>query len=94
MTAGPSPIRVDRETRDRIAHAAEILGMTKKDLVADAVREYVAARESVFEEGVRRIEELLTPRQIVVPPGTAEQMADLTNDPPAPSDKLRELADT
>ncbi|BCB85549.1 hypothetical protein Psuf_028620 [Phytohabitans suffuscus] len=39
-----APLKVDPETDELISQGAHFLGMTKKDLVADAVRAYLAER--------------------------------------------------
>jgi hypothetical protein len=39
-----SPLKVDLETDELISQGAHFLGMTKKDLVAEAVRAYLAER--------------------------------------------------
>lgn len=46
------PLKVDAETNALIDHGAHVLGMTKKDLVATAVRAYVAARKDEIEGGM------------------------------------------
>jgi hypothetical protein len=51
--AAQAPLKVDAETNALIDHGAHFLGMTKKDLVADAVRLYVAAHKEEIERGVR-----------------------------------------
>jgi hypothetical protein len=42
--AGQSPLKVDPDTDKLISDGAHFLGLTKKDLVAEAVREYLDAR--------------------------------------------------
>jgi uncharacterized protein (DUF1778 family) len=49
-----APLKVDTETDAVITEAAHFLGMTKKDFVAAAVREYAADRRAEIEEGVRK----------------------------------------
>jgi hypothetical protein len=39
-----APLKVDPETDELISQGAHFLGMTKKDLVAEAVRAYLAER--------------------------------------------------
>ena len=48
-----APLKVDAETNALIDHGAHFLGMTKKDLVAAAVRVYIASRKDDIEQGVR-----------------------------------------
>ncbi len=40
-----SPLKVDPATDEMISQGAHFLGLTKKDLVAEAVRDYLAARQ-------------------------------------------------
>ncbi len=47
-----TPLNVDRETDALITQEAHFLGVTKKDLVADAVRVYLAVRRAAVEQGV------------------------------------------
>ena len=54
-----APLKVDAETNALIDHGAHFLGMTKKDLVANAVRAYLAARSDEIERGVREAAALL-----------------------------------
>jgi len=39
-----SPLKVDPDVDELISQGAHFLGLTKKDLVAEAVRDYLAAR--------------------------------------------------
>ena len=39
-----APLNVDEETSSLLDHGAQVLGMTREDLVASAVRAYVASR--------------------------------------------------
>ena len=48
-----APLKVDFETDALITQGAHFLGITKKDLVADAVRAYVAVRRADIERGVK-----------------------------------------
>jgi hypothetical protein len=43
-TKRQSPLKVDPATDELISQGAHFLGLTKKDLVAEAVRDYLAAR--------------------------------------------------
>jgi len=88
-----SPIRIDRETDERITHAARLLGVSKKALVAEAVRLYVDQQAPELTDRMRRVAELLTPASIVVSPSTLGEMADLIDEAPDPTRRLRELRD-
>lgn len=88
-----SPIRVDQDTDDRITHAARLLGVSKKALVADAVRAYVAQKAPQLDEGLRHVAELLAPSNIVVTSSTMGSIAALIVDAPEPAPALRELRD-
>jgi hypothetical protein len=54
-----APLKVDAETNALIDHGAHFLGMTKKDLVAAAVRVYIASRKDEIEQSVREAARLL-----------------------------------
>lgn len=47
-----APLNVDDETDAPITQGSHLLGVTKKDLVADAVRSYLVARRVDIERGV------------------------------------------
>jgi predicted transcriptional regulator len=53
MPAASAPIKVDIDTDRLISHAAHFLGKAKKEIVDDAVREYVATHRDEINEGVR-----------------------------------------
>ncbi len=57
--AAQAPLKVDAETNALIDHGAHFLRMTKKDLVAEAVRAYLAARREEIERRVREAAALL-----------------------------------
>ena len=88
-----SPIRVDQDTDDRITHAARLMGVSKKKLVAEAVRAYVEQKAPELNEGMRHVAELLAPSSIVVSPSTLSRVAGLIEDAPKPTGKLLELRD-
>jgi len=46
-------LNVDDETSSLLDHGAQVLGMTREDLVASAVRAYVASRRGEIEREVR-----------------------------------------
>ncbi len=48
-------LKVDAETDALITQGAHFLGVTKKDLVADAVRSYLATRRADIERGVKEV---------------------------------------
>ena len=53
MAASTAPIKIDAETDQIVSDAAHFLGRTKKDVVSDAVREYVEAHRDEIHEGIR-----------------------------------------
>lgn len=53
-THSVAPLKVDAATDALITQGAHFLGVTKKDLVADAVRAYLATRRADIEQGVRQ----------------------------------------
>jgi hypothetical protein len=53
MALQQSPLKVDRETDELISHGAHFLHMTKKDLVAAAVRAYLAERREEINLAMR-----------------------------------------
>lgn len=59
MAVHPSPLKVDADTDALITQGARFLGMTKKDLVAEAVRDYLTTRRTDIEHGVREAAALL-----------------------------------
>lgn len=52
MAAVAAPIKVDAETDKLISHAAHFLGRSKKDVVDQAVREYIENHRDAIYEGV------------------------------------------
>jgi hypothetical protein len=59
MAAQQTPLKVDPETDRIISQGAHFLGMTKKDLVAQAVREFVDRRREEIQRGVLDTMEVL-----------------------------------
>jgi hypothetical protein len=49
-----APLKVDAETDALITQGAHHLGITKKDLVAKAVRVYLAMQHTAIEQGVKK----------------------------------------
>jgi hypothetical protein len=49
-----SPVKVDATTDRLISDAAHFLGRTKKDVVGDAIREYVEAHRDELNEAIRQ----------------------------------------
>lgn len=52
--ATPSPVKVDAATDRLISDAAHFLGRTKKDVVSDAIREYVDAHRDELNEAIQQ----------------------------------------
>jgi hypothetical protein len=48
-----NPIKVNAETDQLISHAAHFLGRTKKDIVDEAVRDYIAKNRETLNDRVR-----------------------------------------
>ncbi len=48
-----SPLKVDPAVDELISQGAHFLGVTKKDLVAEAVKDYLAARREEIHERMR-----------------------------------------
>ncbi|OJX73298.1 MULTISPECIES: hypothetical protein [unclassified Leifsonia] len=51
-TTAQSPVKVDAATDRLISDAAHFLGRTKKDVVSDAVREYVDAHRAEINDAI------------------------------------------
>jgi len=49
-----SPVKVDAATDRLISDAAHFLGRTKKDVVGDAVREYVETHRAELNEAIKQ----------------------------------------
>jgi hypothetical protein len=54
-----APLKVDPAVDALISQGAHFLGVTKKDLVADAVRAYLSARREELAAGLREAMEVL-----------------------------------
>jgi hypothetical protein len=54
MAGRAAPVKVDQETHELIAHAATALRVSQKDLLAAAVREYLAAHREQIRESLSR----------------------------------------
>jgi hypothetical protein len=76
-----APLKVDPAVDELISQGAHFLGVTKKDLVAEAVRDYLAARR---EEIHRRMREALR----VLDGTTKARVALLTGISPDDIDRL------
>lgn len=48
VVAPLSPIKVDEETDRLVSHAAHFLDISKKDVVAQAVREYISTHRDII----------------------------------------------
>jgi len=53
-SATPSPVKVDAATDRLISDAAHFLGRTKKDVVSDAIREYVEAHRDELNDAIKQ----------------------------------------
>lgn len=53
MATSAAPIKVGAETDELITQAAHFLGLTKKDVVDQAVRDYVESHRAEITQGVR-----------------------------------------
>lgn len=53
MASSSAPVKVDSETHTLIAYGATALHMTQKELLAAAVREYLAARREEINAALR-----------------------------------------
>jgi hypothetical protein len=80
-TKRQAPLKVDPATDELISQGAHFLGVTKKDLVAEAVRDYLAARR---EEIHRRMREAMR----VLDGSTKARVALLTDISPAEIERL------
>jgi hypothetical protein len=47
-----APIKIDLETDQLVSHAAHFLSRSKKDVVDDAIREYVERHRDEIQQGV------------------------------------------
>ena len=54
MAQTSAPVKVDQETHDLIAHAATALHISQKELLAAAVREYLAAHRDEIAAALHR----------------------------------------
>ena len=50
-----APLKVDPEIDELISLGAHFLGLTKKDLVAEAVKDYLAARRQEIHSSIRSV---------------------------------------
>jgi len=53
MATRTAPVKVDEATHALLAHGATALRMTQKDLLAEAVREYLTARREQINTALR-----------------------------------------
>lgn len=53
-TPTQNPVKVDAATDRLISDAAHFLGRTKKDVVGDAIREYVEAHRDELNEAIKQ----------------------------------------
>lgn len=59
MAAQTAPVKVDEATHALLAHGATALRMTQKDLLAEAVREYLTARREQINTALRETMKIL-----------------------------------
>lgn len=76
-----APLKVDPETDELISQGAHFLGMTKKDLVAEAVRGYLAERRE-------EIHSAMTEAMRVLDGTTKSRVALITTVSPQDIDRL------
>lgn len=53
MATATAPIKVDTTTDELVSHAAHFLSRSKKDIVTEAVREYIDAHRSEINAGIK-----------------------------------------
>ena len=80
-TKRQAPLKVDPETDELISQGAHFLGMTKKDLVAEAVRAYLAERRE-------EIHKAMTEAMLVLDGTTKARIALTTATSPQDIDRL------
>ncbi|MCA1710008.1 MAG: hypothetical protein LC808_44670 [Actinobacteria bacterium] len=59
MAAQTAPVKVDEATHALLVHGATALRMTQKDLLAEAVREYLTARREQINTALRETMKIL-----------------------------------
>ena len=59
MAAQAAPVKVDEATHTLLVHGATALRMTQKDLLAEAVREYLTARREQINTALRETMKIL-----------------------------------
>ncbi len=81
MAAQTAPVKVDETTHTLLAHGASALHMTQKDLLAEAVREYLTARRDQINAALRETMKILdgtaTSRVAALTGLSAERLAEL-----------------
>lgn len=53
MATATAPIKVDAETDRLVSHAAHFMSRSKKDIVTEAVREYIDAHRDEINAGIK-----------------------------------------
>ncbi|GIG89452.1 hypothetical protein [Plantactinospora endophytica] len=76
-----SPLKVDPAIDELISQGAHFLGLTKKDLVAEAVKDYLAARRT-------EIHDRMTEAMRLLDGSTSSRLTLLTGVPPEEIDRL------
>ncbi len=78
-TRRQAPLKVDPDVDELISQGAHFLGLTKKDLVAEAVRDYLAARREEIHRRMSEAVRLLdgtTKARVALLTGTAPEEID------------------
>ncbi|MGH3801006.1 MAG: hypothetical protein ACRDTD_12870 [Pseudonocardiaceae bacterium] len=81
MVAQSAPVKVDETTHTLLAHGATALRMTQKDLLAEAVREYLTARRdqinAALQEAMSILDGTESSRVAALTGLSAERLAEL-----------------
>lgn len=81
MAVQTAPVKVDEATHTLLAHGATALRMTQKDLLAEAVREYLTARREQINTALQDTMKILdgtTSSRVAALTGlSAERLAEL-----------------
>ena len=81
MASQTAPVKIDEVTHTLLAHGATALRMTQKDLLAEAVREYLAARREKINAALRETMQILdgtaTSRVVALTGLSAERLAEI-----------------
>ncbi len=81
MASRTAPVKIDETTHTLLTHGAAALRMTQKDLLAEAVREYLTARREKINAALRETMQVLdgntTSRVTALTGLSAERLAEL-----------------